>query len=100
MLIFKNYFQAYEKWLNANKNAKETLPKINATSEQLFFLNFAQLWCSSLRPEAIRNRLKSALHSPGKYRVIGTLSNFKEFAHVFKCPLGSPMNPLKKCSVW
>ena len=34
------------------------------------------------------------------YRVIGTLSNFEEFSKVYKCPVGAPMNPKKKCEVW
>lgn len=34
------------------------------------------------------------------FRVIGPLANTPEFAAEFGCPLGSPMNPVKKCSVW
>ncbi|XP_076179809.1 neprilysin-4 isoform X3 [Ptiloglossa arizonensis] len=96
----KQAFRAYEKWLRLNGDADETLPGLNATGKQLFFLNFAQVWCGSMRPEATRNKLKTAVHSPGKFRVIGTLSNSKDFAEIFNCPLNAPMNPLKKCSVW
>ncbi|CAK9819864.1 Nep4 [Anthophora quadrimaculata] len=96
----KQAFRAYERWLHANGDADETLPGLNATGKQLFFLNFAQVWCGSMRPEATRNKLKTAVHSPGKFRVIGTLSNSEDFAEVFHCPLGAPMNPVNKCSVW
>ncbi|XP_014211901.1 neprilysin-4-like isoform X2 [Copidosoma floridanum] len=96
----KQAFKAYEKWMSENEDANESLPGMEATGRQLFFLNFAQVWCGSMRPEAMRNKLKTAVHSPGRYRVIGTLSNFEDFAKVFNCPLGSPMNPVKKCLVW
>ncbi|XP_031844410.2 neprilysin-4 isoform X2 [Nomia melanderi] len=96
----KQAFRAYERWLHQNGDADETLPGLNATGKQLFFLNFAQVWCGSMRPEATRNKLKTTVHSPGKFRVIGTLSNSKDFSEVFNCPLGAPMNPVNKCSVW
>lgn len=96
----KQAFLAYERWLRIHGDAAETLPGLNATGKQLFFLNFAQLWCGSMRPEATKNKLKTAVHSPGKFRVIGTLSNSEEFAEVYDCPLGSPMNPVNKCTVW
>jgi membrane metallo-endopeptidase-like protein 1 len=66
----------------------------------LFFLNFAQIWCGSMRPEAMRNKLKTAVHPPGRYRVIGTLCNSKDFSEAFGCRPGSPMNPKRKCRVW
>ncbi|KYN12808.1 Endothelin-converting enzyme 1 [Trachymyrmex cornetzi] len=96
----KQAFRAYERWLRLNEEEDETLPGMTMTGKQLFFLNFAQVWCGSIRPEATRNKLKTSLHSPGRFRVIGTLSNSKDFAQVFNCPLGSPMNPVSKCSVW
>ncbi|KAL2725026.1 neprilysin-4-like isoform X2 [Vespula squamosa] len=96
----KQAFKAYERWLYVNGDKDETLPGISATGRQLFFLNFAQVWCGSMRPEAAKNKLRIAVHAPGKFRVIGTLSNSKAFADVFHCPLGTPMNPINKCSVW
>ncbi|XP_014473238.1 PREDICTED: endothelin-converting enzyme 1-like isoform X4 [Dinoponera quadriceps] len=60
----KQAFTAYERWLRANQEEDETLPGISATGKQLFFLNFAQVWCGSMRPEATRNKLKTAVHSP------------------------------------
>uniref|UniRef100_A0A8D8TP03 Endothelin-converting enzyme 1 n=1 Tax=Cacopsylla melanoneura TaxID=428564 RepID=A0A8D8TP03_9HEMI len=96
----KQAFRAYKRWLSMNDASKETLPGLNATGLELFFLNFAQIWCGNTRPETSRNKLKTAVHAPGKFRVIGTLQNSVDFASVYNCHKGSPMNPVKKCSVW
>lgn len=34
------------------------------------------------------------------HRVLGPLSNLYDFAKAYSCPVGSKMNPVKKCSVW
>ncbi|KAH8381739.1 hypothetical protein KR093_011514 [Drosophila rubida] len=95
-------FHAYKRWAHDNPHEalEDTLPGLNMTGAQLFFLNFGQVWCGAMRPEAIRNKLNTAIHSPGRYRVIGTLSNSYDFAREFNCAAGTPMNPQKKCSVW
>lgn len=64
----KHAFRAYKEWLEKHPHHDETLPGLNATGEQLFFLNFAQIWCGSSRPEAARNKLKTAVHAPGRFR--------------------------------
>lgn len=33
-------------------------------------------------------------------RVLGPLSNSYDFSEAYQCPLGSPMNPEKKCHIW
>lgn len=101
----KQAYWAYKKWLHANEHDadlmnKEYLAGINATKKQLFFLGFAQAWCSAVRPEATRSSLKKSVHSPARFRVIGTLSNFDEFSKEYQCELGTPMNPVNKCLVW
>lgn len=45
-------------------------------------------------------RIISGSHSPAAFRVIGPMSNAPEFAEQFNCPIGSPMNPKHKCTVW
>ncbi|GAB6022947.1 Neprilysin-4 [Chamberlinius hualienensis] len=92
-------FRAYRKWA-ANHKEEPTLPGLNMTHTQLFFLNFAQVWCTVMTPEAAVSKIRQGPHSPGRFRVIGTLSNSKDFARAFSCPEGSPMNPSHKCSLW
>ncbi len=53
------------------------------TPEQRFFVSFAKVWAGSFRPDEQKRRLVMDPHSPGKYRVIGTLSNMPEFYEAF-----------------
>ena len=76
------------------------LPGLNYTQEQLFFIGFAQVWCSVNTPEALRLQVRNDPHTPSEFRVIGTLSNSHDFAKAFQCPLNSPMNPEQKCAIW
>ncbi|GAB0092501.1 Neprilysin-4 [Sergentomyia squamirostris] len=102
----KQAYRAYMKWLSRSeiteKDLKEeTLPGFeNFTNTQLFFVNFAQIWCGAMRKAAVEVKLKTAVHSPGKFRVIGTVSNSEDFQKAFNCSATSPMNPVHKCSVW
>ncbi|XP_066145101.1 neprilysin-4-like isoform X2 [Euwallacea fornicatus] len=96
----KEAFKAYEAWLHTNEATDETMPGLNLTPKQLFFLNFAQVWCGQQRVEEAKNRVITSVHSPGIFRVIGVLSNSEDFAREFSCPLNAPMNPEKKCAVW
>lgn len=116
---------AYHAYLEVMKNKEEPpkLPGLPLNHRQLFFVSFAQVWCSSITKEAnnlligtitLLKRFHHQLqhdfflllfldkdqHSPAKYRVIGSLSNLKEFGDEFHCKQGSNMNPKKKCEVW
>jgi predicted metalloendopeptidase len=79
---------------------QQLLPGLNLTHEQLFFLGFAQTWCSKSTPQAAQTALVTDTHAHPKYRVIGSLSNMPEFTRAFKCPIRSPMNPEKRCQIW
>uniref|UniRef100_A0AAZ3PR03 Neprilysin n=1 Tax=Oncorhynchus tshawytscha TaxID=74940 RepID=A0AAZ3PR03_ONCTS len=94
--------QSYQAYLNyVEKNGNEPLlPGINLNHQQLFFLNFAQVWCGTHRPQQAVNSIKVDVHSPGKFRVLGSLQNFPEFAKAFNCPKNSYMVPDSICRVW
>ena len=76
-------------------------PKIDGfTPEQRLFLGWGQIWCSSTRPEAARLRALTDPHSPGRYRVNGTVSNMPEFQKAFSCTAAQPMVRENPCRVW
>ncbi|XP_018592050.2 membrane metallo-endopeptidase-like 1 isoform X3 [Scleropages formosus] len=92
-------YKAYLKWVE-REGEEPQLPGLDLNYKQLFFLNFAQVWCGSYRPEYASQSIKTDLHSPLEYRVTGSLQNFAAFSEAFRCKQGSPMNPEVKCRVW
>ena len=70
------------------------------TVEQRFFLGFAQIWCENTTPQSSRARAMTDPHSPGPYRVNGTLQNMPEFQKAFSCKAGQPMVSPNACRVW
>ncbi|CAJ0950452.1 unnamed protein product, partial [Mesorhabditis belari] len=97
----KTAFNAYKAW---RKNATEDEPALpgfqNFTSEQMFFLAYANNWCSVVRPKHYVQLVMTDVHAPSKYRAIIPLQNRKEFSEAWKCRDGSMMNPRHKCQVW
>ncbi|OPL21638.1 membrane 1-like metallo-endopeptidase-like, partial [Mytilus galloprovincialis] len=90
---------AYRKWVKAN-GEDSILPGLDLSHDQLFFLNYAQIWCGNMRDEEALQKIRTSVHSPGAIRVLGPLSNSVDFSKAYNCPIGSRMNPVKKCSVW
>ncbi|KAH0553572.1 endothelin-converting enzyme homolog [Cotesia glomerata] len=90
---------AYRRW-KAHHGQEPYLPGFTYLShEQLLFLGFAHLWCEDYSPKSLKWMLRDS-HSPGHVRLKAVLTNSKEFSDAWKCPVGSPMNPLEKCRVW
>ncbi|MEO8050794.1 MAG: M13 family metallopeptidase [Acidobacteriota bacterium] len=78
----------------------EPPPRDGFTAEQRFFLGWGQVWCQNVRPEAARLRAQTDPHSPGNFRVNGTVSNMPEFQKAFACRTGQPMVRGPACRVW
>uniref|UniRef100_A0A8C1JYK3 Membrane metallo-endopeptidase-like 1 n=1 Tax=Cyprinus carpio TaxID=7962 RepID=A0A8C1JYK3_CYPCA len=92
-------YKAYMKWVE-REGEEPRLPGLDMDHKQLFFLNFAQVWCGACRPEYAIQSIKTDPHSPLEYRVLGSLQNFEAFSEAFHCARGAPMNPEEKCRVW
>jgi predicted metalloendopeptidase len=92
-------YAAYQKSLQGKPRPKD----INGfTSEQRFFLGWAQVWAQNIRPEAARLRTATDSHPLGRFRVNGPLSNMPSFASAFACKEGDAMvrPPDKRCQIW
>ncbi|XP_025157578.1 neprilysin-11 isoform X2 [Harpegnathos saltator] len=90
---------AYKRW-KARHGREPLLPGFTElTHEQLFFLGYAHLWCESYTATSLKWMLEDS-HCPGHVRLQAVLRNSKEFSDAWKCPVGSNMNPQKKCHIW
>ena len=70
------------------------------TEAQRYFIGFAQVWCQNQTEQEARRRALVDPHSPGKWRVNGSVQNFDEFGKAFGCTKGQPMYPVHACRVW
>jgi putative endopeptidase len=70
------------------------------TEAQRYFLGFAQVWCQNHTEQSARESALTDPHSPGRWRVNGTVQNFDQFGKAFGCTKGQPMFPVNSCRVW
>jgi putative endopeptidase len=70
------------------------------TAAQRYFIGFAQVWCGNQTEESARQQVLTDPHSPGRWRVNGSVQNFDAFGKAFGCAQGKPMTPAKSCRVW
>ncbi|KAK7109172.1 endothelin-converting enzyme homolog isoform X2 [Littorina saxatilis] len=90
---------AFMKWLE-EVGEEAPLPSLNMTHHQVFFLSYAQMYCSKWTDMGLKLHLLTDPHSPGAARVNGVLANSKTFSWAFQCPVYSTMNAQTKCEVW
>ena len=84
----------------AKKSVPLSTKEDGFTESQQFFLGFAQGFCENVRPEQARVWAQTDPHSPGKFRINGTVSNMPEFGQAFGCHAGDKMEPARGCRVW
>ena len=70
------------------------------TEAQRYFIGFAQVWCQNQTDQSARQSALTDPHSPGKWRVNGSVENFDGFGKAFGCTKGQPMYPAHSCRVW
>jgi predicted metalloendopeptidase len=79
---------------------KQPAPVDGLTPNQRFFLGWANVWCQN-RTSALSRMLTNVdPHSPGQWRVNGSVSNMPEFREAFHCKANAPMVRENACRVW
>ncbi|KAF9154690.1 hypothetical protein BG015_000218 [Linnemannia schmuckeri] len=100
-IAFKSWKNNFDSDLNGDKYKNFQLPGLEKyTPEQLFFISYSRVPCIKGMPAIAKRVTEIDARSPAKWRVNGVAMNSPDFAVAFKCLVGSPMNPEKKCEVW
>ena len=93
-------YEALQRALAKNPAARKTMDGF--TPEQRFFISYAQVWRTNIRPAEAQRLITVDPHSPGRFRAFGPLLNFQPFYDAFNIPAGSPMwrEPALRAKVW
>jgi putative endopeptidase len=67
-----------------------------------FFIGYAQVWRSKIRPEAMRVRLATDPHSPAEFRCNQIVKNLDQFAEAFEVKPGDRLylDPKERVRIW
>lgn len=83
------------------RNGPESLvPGTKYTQKQLFWISYAQAESGVKGINSLKQQIEKDEHAPAEFRINGVVSNTPEFAIDFNCPMGSKMNPKRKCKIW
>lgn len=93
-------YRAYRNWLKDNDIKQSSIGLHKFTTDKLFFIVYAQTFCSSERPTQSKNKVESGKYSLERFRVNGPLSNLPEFERAFNCSASSKMVRNIKCNLW
>ena len=72
------------------------------TPEQRFFMSWTTVWRTLSREDALRTKIKTDPHSPGKVRAVQPLKNIDAFYKAFDIKEGDKMyvEPEKRVRIW
>ncbi|KAI9203534.1 uncharacterized protein BJ171DRAFT_145413 [Polychytrium aggregatum] len=99
-------YQAFEAWQTdlesvGGLSRNQLLPGMESwTREQLFFINFGQVWCGNIQPANAINAARTDPHAPGRFRVNGVVANSEEFQTAFGCRATPSSATPKQCVIW
>ncbi|KAL3876607.1 hypothetical protein ACJMK2_034429 [Sinanodonta woodiana] len=102
-LALRVAYNAYARRVASQRTDQSTIMHLPYLPTQLFFIVYAQTMCEKVNDRGMMMHYVQSddiSHIPGKFRVIGTLSNFKPFSSAFQCSKNSPMVRETECSLF
>ncbi|KAK3601797.1 hypothetical protein CHS0354_041711 [Potamilus streckersoni] len=102
-LALRVAFNAYTRRIASQKTDQSPIMHLPYPPNQLFFIGYAQTMCEKTNDRGMMLHYVQSDDTspvPGKFRVIGTLSNFKPFSSAFQCSKNSPMVRETECSLF
>jgi len=87
-------YHALKKQLDDNKKIAGFTPF------ERFFISWANVWKSNVRPEEADRRIITDPHSPNEWRINGTLANIPEFHETFNIKEGDSMYRKNPVQLW
>ncbi|XP_041365958.1 endothelin-converting enzyme 1-like isoform X2 [Gigantopelta aegis] len=91
-------YAAYQMWTKTHKELSAP-NNLNLSNKQMFFLAFAQTWCTNRGQKKLYNLIREATPTE-EIKVNYALRDLKEFSDAFQCKPNSAMNPSKKCKLF
>ncbi|CAO1400693.1 unnamed protein product [Diamesa hyperborea] len=97
-----SYKVAYKAYKDSQdwSTIEQKLSGLKYTTEQLFWIAAAQIYCNKNRPEELIRRVTGTDDVLDELKIIGSFQNIPEFSYDFNCVLGSDMNPVNKCELF
>jgi membrane metallo-endopeptidase-like protein 1 len=89
-------YLAYQEWVR-DHGQEPNLPGLNYTSNQIFWIMSGAFKCH--QPKLRFSLRFDQHHGVPSFAVGFSKKNSAAFASDFNCPLGSEMNPEKKCQI-
>lgn len=89
-------YLAWKSYVAAHPEADAEMPGLSRfTHEQLFFISYANSWCSKYTTSNLVDRVFRDVHAPAPFRVTGPVANSPWFRQAWGCKVKEPT-----CKLW
>lgn len=97
---FQAAYKAYHQYV-AESGPELALPEVPYTVPQLFWMAFTQVFCFAKGEDIPAPKpFEGSDLDIMEYMTMIMMSNVPQISEDFQCPVGSMMNPEKKCTWW